>query len=262
MTWILGAFGLTDKTSLVKRIIGRDTMRNSKLIITGLLVATGGATLASLSNAATNQTTPTSASDLGRLSTKGAEAFTDITLARAAIFNGHTAQAQTLVKNAQKDLKIAARDNTAFTEAASRLTSPPGDSASPPKSASTEIAVAWLPVGADITIADNFAPKPDKAAAVASANRKLKSGQPASAMQTLKLADIKIAYTMAVVPMNQTIASVDDAATLIASDRYYQADQKLKSIQDSERYDRIALDATPKVASTGPASETHTSPSK
>ncbi|WP_420852559.1 YfdX family protein [Paraburkholderia terrae] len=72
---------------------------------------------------------------MARLSSKGSQAFTDVALARAAIFNGHTTEARKLITAAQADLTSAAKDDTAVTKAESQLTAPPG--ATVPQSKST-----------------------------------------------------------------------------------------------------------------------------
>lgn len=64
--------------------------------------------------------------------------------------------------------------------------------------------VSWLPVGADVTVVDDFAHSPVQSKAVASANEHLRKGQPGETIDTLKVADVNVAYTMALVPMKQT----------------------------------------------------------
>ena len=229
-------------------------MKHTAQSLATALVACFAAALVPSANAATGKLTQTAAdSQMARLSSKGSQAFTDVALARAAIFNGHTTVARKLITAAQADLTSAAKDDTAVTKAESQLTPPPGATVPQSKSTSASPPIAWLPVGADITVADDFGSKPEQATALSSANEKLGKGQRVSAMQTLKLANVKIAYTMALVPLKQTITNVDEAAHLIASDKYYQADQKLKSVQDSERFDWLQLTATPATAASAPA---------
>jgi hypothetical protein len=54
-----------------------------------------------------------------------------------------------------------------------------------------------------------------------------------------------LSYTMAVVPLTQTIANVDKATGLLSMYRYYEANQTLKQIQDGVRYDWVDLKALP-----------------
>ena len=109
--------------------------------------------------------------------------------------------------------------------------------------------VSWLPVGADVTVVDDFAHSPVKSKAVASANEHLRKGQPGEAIDTLKVADVNVAYTMALVPMKQTMTDVDKASDLLAQGKYYQADQILKRVVDGVRYDQVDITAVPAASS-------------
>jgi hypothetical protein len=81
--------------------------------------------------------------------------------------------------------------------------------------------------------------------AVAEANKNLKSGDRTKAMETLKLADMDIDVTLAVVPLEQTIDNVHQAAGLINDGKYYEASQLLRQAQDSERFDVTSITAKP-----------------
>ena len=181
--------------------------------------------------------------DMGKLSNQGSKAFSDIELARLAIFNGHPVEASRLVSEAQRSLKTAQTDDTAFLKAESDMKPPPSRvyQSSAPKDTK---AVSWLPVGADVTVSDDFT-TPAKTTAVTSANAHLKKGQTNAAMKELKLANVGVSYTMEVVPLKQTTVDVDKAAGLMKLDKFYQADQVLKQVQDSVRYDWVDLSAVP-----------------
>lgn len=198
----------------------------------------------SLSNAFAAQAPVSAANDMGKLSTQGSQAFEEIQQARLAIFSGHPAEATKLIRNAQQSMKAAQVDNTAFMKAEADLKTPPSMTY---QSSSTKnrTPVSWLPVGADVTVTDDFAAKPSQAKAMASANEQLKKGKPGAAMHVLKLADVNVSYTMAVVPLKQTVADVDKAAGLLSAEKYYEANQTLKQVQDSVRYDWVDLKALP-----------------
>lgn len=210
----------------------------SMVAVTSLVTAT---CLSMNVNAA--QPTHAALNDMGKLSSKGSKAYEDIELARIAIFSGRPAQATKLVKEAQDSLKIAQKDNTAFLKAESDLKPPPSRTyaSTAPKGTT---AVSWLPVGADVTVSDDFS-TPSKASAVTSANAHLKRGQPDAAMKVLKLANVGVSYTMEIVPFKQTTEDVDKAAGLLSLNKYYEADQVLKQIQDSVRYDWLDFNAMP-----------------
>lgn len=222
-------------------------MFNPGMKRTAVLAATFATFACSFTSANATQPSATPVSDMGRLSAKGSQAFDEIQQARFAIFSGRPAQAKKLVKEAQESMTAAQADNTAFLKAESDLKTPPSMAYQSTVTKSTT-PVSWLPVGADVTVIDDFAAKPSQAKAVASANEQLKSGKPDAAMKVLKLADVDVSYTMAVVPLKQTIADVDKAASLLSMDKYYEANQTLKQIQDSVRYDWVDLKALPQPA--------------
>lgn len=157
-------------------------------------------------------------------------------------------EASKLVSEAQRSLKIAQTDDTAFVKAESDMKPPPSQvyQSTAPKDTK---AVSWLPVGADVTVSDDFT-TPSKTTAVTSANAHLKKGQTNAAMKVLKLANVGVSYTMEVVPLNQTTVDVDKAAGLMNLDKFYQADQVLKQVQDSVRYDWVDVSAVPHATQT------------
>jgi hypothetical protein len=186
-------------------------------------------------------------SDMGKLSSKGNQAFQQIELARLAIFNGHASEATRLVKEAQQSLKIAQTDDTAFVKAENDLKVPPTAAAPRGASSATRSAepTTWLPVGADVTITDSLTQSPAKSKAIASANEHLKKGKREAALSALKVANINVAYTMELVPLKQTMTDINQAASLLAQNKYYEANQALKQVVDSVRYDWVDLDAIP-----------------
>ena len=70
-----------------------------------------------------------------------------------------------------------------------------------------------------------------------SSNKSLKRGDRRGAIEKLKLADMNIDVTLAVVPLEQTIKYVHQAANLINDGKYYEASQELRQAQDNERFD-------------------------
>ncbi|MCJ2087762.1 YfdX family protein, partial [Methylobacterium sp. E-005] len=90
-----------------------------------------------------------------------------------------------------------------------------------------------------------FVATPEKASAVTEANKNLAQGDQKGAMEKLKLAHVDVNFTMAVLPLNKTIADVDQAATLIGQGKYYEANAILKTAQDGMRFDVIDAVALP-----------------
>lgn len=203
------------------------------------LVSGSSLALAAPTTAAAAATTaaPSSAAmhDFAKMSTQGHAAYADLTQARFAIFNGHPERASKLIGQASQALQKANKDNTAFTAAESDLhmaPSSPEQQATAPKDATP---LSWLPVDGQMLVADDYVATPAKKAAVAEANSHLKKGDRAAAMNSLKLADVDVTYTAALLPLKQTVSSVKEADGLLTAQKYYEANQVLNKVQSSVR---------------------------
>ncbi len=218
--------------------------------------------------------------DAGRLSMDGAQGFRDVALARLAIFDGRTNDAKTFVHAADAAFGKAKTDHAVFVKAESALLPPDAPSnankatdqsaTNPPPQANAMPAAqpqngqtqngqasngdrntaatapkAWLPVDGEISVNEDFKASPAKAAAVADANENLAKGDRQGAMEKLKLAQVDLDYVLAVVPLNQTIDDVHQAATLVDGGKFYEASQQLRQVQDSTRYDTVDVVGTP-----------------
>jgi hypothetical protein len=202
--------------------------------------------------------------DFGKVSADGFRAFQDMTLTRLAIFDGRVDDAKKFVNEADTALGKAKTDDTVFTKAEADL-KPPTSTAQP---ASKTIApatnslsgaapagdkpsdqmkkpIAWLPVDGAITINEDYTANPAKTAAVADANKSLKSGDRKAAMEKLKLSDLNVDVALAIIPLEQTITSVRQATDLINSGKYYEASQLLRQAQDNQRFDGTSISGTP-----------------
>jgi hypothetical protein len=192
--------------------------------------------------------------DFGKLSADGSNAFQDLMLTRIAIFEGRVDDAKKYVAKADAVFLTARTDDAAFTKAEADLKPPTGKAAPATKSVTTGAApaenkpadqmkkpIAWLPVDGSITINEDYTVDPAKTSAVAEANKSLKSGDRKGAMEKLKLADMSIDVILAVIPLEQTITYVHQAAGLINDGKYYQASQLLRQAQDSERFDVTSI---------------------
>ena len=200
--------------------------------------------------------------DFGRLSSDAARGFQDITLTRLAIFDGRTDAAKKYVTDADSAFGKAKTDESVFTKAEADLK--PADHDITAKSGKTDAAAnnssdrapsdqaqmnkpeAWLPVDAAMSVDEDFSASPSKAAAVADANNSLHSGDRSGAMEKLKLADTNVAISLAVVPLNQTIDNVHQAASLINDGKYYEGSQLLRKVVNSERYTITDIGGVPK----------------
>ncbi len=222
-------------------------MNRSSLAVAGLMasVVMCGSSLAAVAKSPASAKTDAGSmgvvdKDFGRLSTDGASAFSDIHLARLAIFEGKTDEAAKLVADAQVSLGKAKGDDTVFTKAESEFHMP---GQTTPKTqanqAKTTTPVAWIPIDGDLALGETFRSTPEKAAAIVAARKGLAKGEGAKSLETIKLAAIDIDYTMAVVPLMKSITDIDEANRLMTSHDYYGASQSLRLAESGVRYDEI-----------------------
>lgn len=199
--------------------------------------------------------------DVGKLSKDGAQAFRDMHLARIAIFDADPAQAKTLIGKAQAALAKAKTDDAVFTKAETELRTPSElaaakDKASAGKTDAQPAAtngtskdkIAWVPVDAQMTLGEDFVATPERATAVTEANKHLAKGDQKGAIEQLKLAHVDVNFTMAVLPLDKTVADVNQAATLIGQGKYYEANAALKTAEDAMRFDVIDAVGLPQKA--------------
>ncbi len=233
-------------------------------------------------NAATTQMSPQmqkADTDVDRLSMDGIAAYRDVHLARLAIFDAKPDQARMFVSHAQAALDKAKTDETAFTKAEADLKPPAGMGTAATmagnegaktgdagkdmtkdtgKTAASGEAVKWLPVDAQLVLADDFVVRnKDQQKSVDEANQHLKAGDRKGAMERLKLAGVDVDFTMAVVPLDKTTQEVNQAAQLIQDGKYYEANATLKSVEDGVRFDVVDTTAVP-----GKAASARTAPAK
>ena len=224
-------------------------------------VALGGAAYAADQAATPHETAIQN--DVGKLSADGAKGFRDLHMARLAIFDADPAKARTLVGDAQAALAKAKVDESVFTKAEADLKRPTaglatmsGTVGKATPAGDVKQPVAWLPVDGQLTLDEDFVATPQKAAAVANANRNLEKGDRKGAVDTLKLAGVNVSFTMAVVPLAKTSADVDQAAKLLDQGKYYEANATLKQAEDGVRFDVVDATSLPQTTATkAPASK-------
>ncbi len=226
-------------------------MNISRSIVAALL----GTTM--LAGAVSAQQTPTApaptaqqkaevARDFMKLSVDGGVAFRAIHLARIAIFEADPVAAKKLIADARAALAKAKIDSTAFMKAEADLKMP--QDMKPNPAAAPGPAVAWLPIDGQLTLGEDFVATPAKAAAVAEANKHLEKGQRKEAIEKLKLADVNVMFTMALAPLDRTMADVDMAAKFVDEGKYYEANAVMKKAEDGVRYDSVSAIAVPQKA--------------
>jgi hypothetical protein len=177
--------------------------------------------------------------DFGRLSADGLSAFNDVHLARIAIFDGKTDEAAKFIADAQAALGKAKSDDTVFLKAESELHSP--NTAPPPKADAQKgsAQIAWIPIDSDIMFGEIFQSTTGKVAAMGTAKKALAKGDGANALKAIRLAEMNVDYTVALAPLAQSVADVDEANKLIGSHDHYGASQSLKKAEDGIRFDEF-----------------------
>ena len=236
------------------------TSRKSMAAALVLTTILGGTALAADQQAGT----PVSASqkavdaDIGRLSKDGAQGFRDLQLTRIAIFQADPAQAKDMIGRAQAAFAKAKTDDAVFNKAEADLTTPTDSTGKATAKPASQDPVTWVPVDAQLTLGDDFVATPAKASAVTEANKTLAQGDQKGALEKLKLAHVDVNFTMAVLPLDKTMADVDQAATLIGQGKYYEANAILKTAQDGMRFDVINAVAVPQTAKSGHAAKPDT----
>ena len=261
------------------------------MLTTGYAFAADQAANGAMPNAAMSAQDKAVDQDAGKLSTEGAQAYRDVALARLAIFDGRTADAKTFVDAADTALGKAKADRTSFIKAEAAMmpsndqsnapaaTKQGASNATPssqPNTASANQAqngqiqdgqagkapngvqnadtaplTACLSVEGEVSVNEDFSQKQGTAAGVADGNTSLAKGDRQGAIAKLKLAQVDLDYVVAVVPLDQTINDVHQAATLVDNGKFYQASQQLRQVQDSTRYDLVDLVGTPDGANGG-----------
>ena len=222
----------------------------NRSVTAAAIVAIAFAMPALASQGSTDQLSPaqkTANQDFGKVSNDGASAFQNVRLARLAIFDGKPSDAQNDIKAAAASLQKASADDTVFVKAEADLKAPKGMN-QPANTTATSEAVQWLPIDGTMTIGENYVDSPDKVTGVAKANAQLKSGDHARALETLKLAGVDVSFDEAVAPLKKSMEGVNQAEQLADSGKYYEANQALKGVQDSIRFDEQDLVAVPSAA--------------
>ena len=144
-------------------------------------------------------------------------AMREVRAARLAIFDGEAPVAVELVDNARTNL-AAARTDFEKLEASERK----------PK-----IEPGYLPFDLSIALAEDYREQPAKAAAVAKANEHIKKGERDKAMETLRLADIRVETSAAVLPVRSAMEHLDKAHAMLREGKFYEANLQLKALEDS-----------------------------
>lgn len=178
---------------------------------------------------ASSQAAPSQSQALIKTSDAALTALRDVRAARLAIFNGNTAQADKLTKAAlhEMDTAVAKDHGLAVTL--------PNQKAGP----------SYIPIDVSVSLADGFVPTPDQTAKIAEANGHMAKGETKAAVEVLRLANIGVQVSAAMVPTTPSVADLTSAAQLIGQGKFYQANLALKKVEDGVVLNSFGLDSLP-----------------
>ena len=154
----------------------------------------------------------------------------EIHAARLAIFNGDIETAIQYVNNAEKEFSVAEKSITDF----QIKTKSPSDNTD-----------AFIPFDMKIELSEGFVPSEDKHSHIVKANEHLKKGEQHQAIEVLRLANIEVTVSAALLPAKTSINHVKDAVNLINDSKFYEANLALKAVEDSVILDYYSIDAIP-----------------
>jgi hypothetical protein len=154
----------------------------------------------------------------------------DVHAARLEIFDG-------LPGAAKKDVASAVNDIAATEKMAAQYAV---DLKKPMKEGDM-----YVPFDVQLAISDSFVASPEKNKHIAEANEHLKKGNKKEAISVLKLADIEVVYSAALIPVKLSQQRIKDASRLIDEGKYYEANLALKAVEDSILVDTFGVDEVP-----------------
>lgn len=160
------------------------------------------------------------------------EAYTamrDIHAARLAIFDGSGPAAKSFINDAAAKLAVS---KAAAEKIALKTTEP-------------ATAGGYIPFDMAMTVSENFTASPAKAVKIKEANDHLSNGDHKKAHDVLRLADIDVLTTAALLPVDQTMDRITTAANFLEKGNYYAANMVLKSIEDSVVVQAYDMDGKP-----------------
>lgn len=202
------------------------------MLAAGPMLAPAFAQTASTSNDSAVQAAQTTGqqNQLIRTADEAYRALRNIQAARLAIFEGTPDKAAGLAEGIYKDLQTA-QENA-------------GNTSLPTNKSSTGNDV-YVPFDMSMSLAEGFQPTSEKEARLTEANGLLASGNSKQAAEVLKLANIDVTVSAALIPINASVQHAKDAVDLISNNQFYEANLALKAIEDSVVIEAYGIDTIP-----------------
>jgi hypothetical protein len=171
----------------------------------------------------------------------GFAAMRSIRAARIAIFDGEPKWAVKLLGKAKRDLNAAAQDPTRYTMGEKFM-----KDGKVLESETVAMEKNWIPIDGQIKLAETYVATDANAERIKKANEHFKNGRSREGLEELRLGDIGVSFSRVVMPLNGTLAKVDEASKLLEEHKYYEANLALKAAEDGLIVDTIGLITAPK----------------
>ena len=188
------------------------------------------ATDASATEVVAAKGTETDAPKFIKTADEALNALQQIRAARVAIFNGEPENAVKLSDVAQKDLTTA----QGYMNELALKTQKSADEGD-----------AYIPFDASMSLVEGFVPDEAETAVLTKANEHMAKGENDDAIEALKLGNIDVSVSTALIPATSSLKHVDDAIKLLDQKKYYEANLALKAVEDSVLIEVYDLQAIP-----------------
>lgn len=204
-------------------------------VITTGFICVGTAMLTTAYMAEANKDNPTAAErktskSALQLSEDAYKVLRSVRATRVAIFDGQPVLAAKHITTSKADANTALKDAQKFTlETKSK----------------TKLDDTYIPFDSDLSLSRTFTVTPENAKHIENANKHFKKGDRTKAIEVLKLANIDVEFSAALLPIKFAITKISDAEKLISAGKYYEANLALKSLEDAVVIETFGIDEMP-----------------
>jgi len=196
---------------------------------TALFVALSPLAVANVALADTAQTYPTQDSFL-KTADEALEAVTQVHSARLALFNNEPDAAADHVRAAKSALTDTESDLSALLMRDFTLVDTENN---------------YLPFDMSMSLTEDFDATEENKLALQRAYGLFESAEPEDAIEVLRVAEIDVRVSAAMLPFEATLTRLDDALGNIGDKDYFDANLDLKAIEDSVIVNTFSIDAVP-----------------
>ncbi len=155
-------------------------------------------------------------------------ALREVQSARLAIFNAKPKIAVKIIVSARDHLQNAMKD-------AKNIAVKTGKSKSD----------LYVPFDVSMSLAEGYKEMKNKSEKIKKANKYIEKGKEKKAIEVLKLANVDVTITAALIPIKAANNHVSDALKLLKEKKYYEANLALKALSDSVIVESYGVDEIP-----------------